>query len=485
MSAINLDVSWTALLPVLLLTGTSVLVMVADLFTTGQDREGLGWLGLFGLAVTVVATVSLWNQQITTMSGALTLDRFTVYFTLLFCVMTGLTLLLSMGYLQQTEVRTGDYYTLVLFSTVGMLLMAAATDLIVIFLALEVMSIAVYALAGIARSQEASNEAALKYFLLGAFASGFLLFGIALVFGATGSTTLAGIAAKVGSLDGESQRLMAAGVALLLVGFGFKVAAVPFHVWTPDVYEGAPTSVTALMAVGVKAAAFAALARIFLSTLSPIAGGWNDLLWVLAVATMTVGNVTAVVQRSIKRMLAYSSIAHAGYLLMGVVVGGAAAGSALLFYLFAYGLMTIGAFAVVGAVGRQGAPNESLGDYAGLGFRSPLLGLAMTVFLLSLAGIPPFGGFVGKFYLFSAAIQSGYVWLAVIGVLNSLVSVYYYAGVLVQIYMSEGGAPVDDPRTRPYLFATIVTTVVGVILLGIFPSSVYELAQASFLPLVH
>ncbi|HYD49311.1 MAG TPA: NADH-quinone oxidoreductase subunit N, partial [Terriglobales bacterium] len=472
------------LLPLLLLTGTALATMLADLFTEGPDREGLGWVGLCGLVITAVTTAFLWNQQITTLAGALTLDRYTIFFTLLFCVMTGLTLLFSMSYLEQTEVRTGDYYTLVLFATAGMALMAAATDLIVIFLALEVMSIAVYALAGITRSQEQSNEAALKYFLLGAFASCFLLFGIALVFGATGSTLLGEIATRAGTLEGEPALLMAGGIALLLVGFGFKVAAVPFHVWTPDVYEGAPTSVTALMAVGVKAAGFAAFARVFLSTFGPLLGEYKDLLWVLAVATMTVGNVTAVVQRNIKRMLAYSSIAHAGYLLVGIVVGGAAAGTALLFYLCAYGLMTLGAFAVIAAVGRSGSPNENLGDYAGLGFRSPYLGLAMSIFMLSMAGIPPLGGFVGKFYLFSAAIESGYVWLAVLGVINSLISVYYYAGVLVQMYMAEGGAPVEDPRSRPYLFVTILTSLVGIILLGIFPSAIYDLAYASFGSLV-
>jgi NADH-quinone oxidoreductase subunit N len=364
-----------------------------------------------------------------------------------------------------------------------MVLMATATDLIVIFLGLEVMSVAAYVLAGIWRGQLRSNEAALKYFLLGAFATGFLLFGIALVYGATGSMTLEPIARHLARAGSDQRTWLIAAMALLIVGFGFKVAAVPFHVWAPDVYEGAPTAVTALMAVGVKAAAFAAFVRIFLHTLGQLSADWSGVLWVLAALTMTVGNVTALLQRNIKRMLAYSSIAHAGYLLVGMVAGGELGGSALLFYLIAYALMTLGAFAVVMAIGRRGAPNENIDDYAGVGFRSPFLGLAMAIFMLSLAGIPPLVGFIGKFYIFSAAVKSGYVGLAVIGVLNSVVSVYYYVGVLVKMYMVEGGVDVARPSSRPYLFATLLFTVAGTVAFGIFPSALFELARQSFLAL--
>jgi NADH-quinone oxidoreductase subunit N len=410
-------------------------------------------------------------------------DRYGLFFTLLFCVVSGLTLLMSMSYLETTEIKTGDYYSLVIFSTLGMVLMATATDLVVIFLGLEVMSIAAYALAGLARSELRSNEAALKYFLLGAFASGFLLFGIALLYGATGNTALPQIASRLPALAGEQRLLATAGMALLIVGFGFKVAAVPFHVWAPDVYEGSPTSVTALMAVGIKAAAFAAFARVFMDTLVIFRADWSGVLWVLAVLTMTVGNVTALVQRNIKRMLAYSSIAHAGYLLVGMVAGGEAGGSAVLFYLIAYAFMTLGAFAVVIALGRRGQANENLDDYAGVGFRSPFLGAAMAVFMLSLSGIPPLAGFVGKFYIFSAAVKSGYTGLAIIGVLNSVVSVYYYVGVLVRMYMTEGTTEVAAPSSRPYLFATLLLTVTGTVLLGLFPSSLFEIARQSFLAL--
>ncbi len=477
------NISLVALLPMLILSATAVLALVADLWMEGPDREGLGWIGLAGLVATAITAMALWNTHLSTLSDTLAVDRYGLFFTLLFCVVSGLTLLMSMNYLEMTEIQTGEYYSLVLFSTLGMVLMATATDLIVIFLGLEVMSVAAYALAGIARSELRSNEAALKYFLLGAFASGFLLFGIALLYGATGTTTLPEIGQRLTAVAGEQRLLVMAGIGLLIVGFGFKIAAVPFHVWAPDVYEGSPTSVTALMAVGIKAAAFAAFARVFMHTLAVFRPDWTGVLWVLAVLTMTVGNVTALMQRNIKRMLAYSSVAHAGYLLVGMVAGGTDGGSAVLFYLIGYAFMTLGAFAVVIALGRRGQPNENLDDYAGVGFRSPFLGAAMAVFMLSLSGIPPLAGFVGKFYIFSAAVKSGYVGLAIIGVLNSVVSVYYYVGVLVRMYMTEGTTEVAAPSSRPYLFATLLLTVAATVLLGLFPSSLFEVARQSFLAL--
>ena len=477
------NIAWLAVLPLLIVTGTAMLVLVADLWMEGPDREALGWIGLLGLAIAAVAAVALWNTRLSTFSDTIVVDRYGLFFTLLFAVGSGLTLLMSMSYLELTDIRTGDYYALILFSTVGMVLMATATDLIVIFLGLEVMSIAAYALAGIWKGQLRSNEAALKYFLLGAFATGFLLFGIALLYGATASTALGPIGQAVARASAEQRPLVIAGMALLIVGFGFKVAAAPFHVWTPDVYEGAPTAVTAFMAVGIKAAAFAAFARVFMHTLAVLSPDWSAVLWMLAVLTMTVGNVTALLQRNIKRMLAYSSIAHAGYVLVGMVSGGELGGSAVLFYLLAYTLMTLGAFAVVIAIGRRGEPNENLDDYAGVGFRQPFLGVAMLVFMLSLAGIPPLAGFVAKFYIFSAAVKSGNIGLAVIGVLNSVVSVYYYVGVLVKMYMVEGGVEVVRPSSRPYLFATLLLTVAGTVALGIFPAGLFEIARQSFLAL--
>lgn len=474
------NISWLALLPLLLVTGTALLAMITDLWSEGPDREGVGWVGVIGLLVTAVAAVALWNTRISTMSDALVLDRYGLFFTLLFCLASGLSVLMSMSYLELTEIRTGDYYTLILLATVGMVLMAMGSDLIVIFLGLEVMSIGAYVLAGTARQELRSNEAALKYFLLGAFATGFLLFGIALLYGATGTTTLPAIGARIAQAAVDQPTVVTAGIALLLVGFAFKVAAVPFHVWAPDVYEGSPTAVTAFMAVGIKSAAFAAFVRVFMHTLAPLGADWTWIFWILAVLTMTVGNITALVQTNIKRMLAYSSIAHAGYLLIGMVAGGFGGGSAVLFYLLVYAMMTLGAFAVVIAIGRRGEPNEEIADYAGLGFRNPVLGLAMAVFMLSLAGFPPLGGFVAKFYIFSAAVRAGYVWLAIIGMLNSVVSVYYYVSVLVRMYMQEGDLHVTPAHRRPYLLATLLITAVATIALGIFPAAVWEVAHQSF-----
>lgn len=476
----QVDVSWTALLPLTTLAATCLVVLVADLFLRGPNRTPLAWLGFIGLIGASVAAVSLWDVETTTLANAFVVDRYGLFFALLFFGATGVTLLMSVGFLQQTEIRTGDYYSLLMFSTIGMLLMAMAADLLVIFVGLEIMSICAYALAGMERSRERSNEAALKYFLLGAFASGFLLFGIALLYGATASTNLLDIHAAIEGRTLSSDPLLAGGIALLLVGFGFKVAAVPFHLWTPDVYEGAPTSVTAFMAVGVKAAAFAAFGRIFLGTFGDPAPSWQALLWIIAVATMTVGNVTAVVQTSFKRMLAYSSIAHAGYLLIGIVVGGEAGGSALLFYLAVYAVMTLGAFAVAVAAGREGAQIETLDDLAGLGFRRPLLGAAMTVFMLSLAGVPPLAGFVGKLYLFRAAIDAGFVGLTVIGVLNSVVSVYYYAGVLVKMYMVDPSEPAAVSGHGYAIALALVVTALATIGLGVAPSALLEAARASF-----
>lgn len=473
------DIAWLPLLPILIVTGTTFVVLIADLFVEGPDREGLGWIGLLGLAAAAIASALLWTTQETGFSDSIALDRYALFFNFLFCLTGALTLLMSMDYLHTINLVVGEYYVQLLLSVIGMMLMAAATDLIVLFLALELMSISVYVLAGIWRPELRSSEAALKYFLLGAFASGFLLYGIAMAYGAFGTTTLAPIAAQLGTLTADQRPLALAAIALLLVGFGFKVAAVPFHAWAPDVYEGSPTSVTALMAVGVKAAAFAAFARVFLHTLGAVSVDWSWIMWILAVLTMSVGNLAALVQRNIKRMLAYSSIAHAGYLLVGMVSASEAGGAAVLFTLLVYALMSLGAFAVVIAIGRRGEPNEDIADYAGLGFRHPFLGLCMTVFMLSLAGIPTFAGFTGKFFLFSAAVQQGYVWLVIIGALNSTVSIYYYAGVLVQMYMGEATRDVQGVAHRPYLLVTLLITSVGTVALGLFPSWAFELARSA------
>jgi NADH-quinone oxidoreductase subunit N len=471
---------WEAALPAIVALVAAMVVMVADLLLGGDEGEGVAVVGLLGLLATAGVAIGLWSRSYYGggFGDTLRSDPYALFFAVVICTGAALTVLMSVDYLRDVPLAGGDYYALVLLSTCGMILMAAANDLIVVFLSLEIMSVAVYVLAGILRTDRRSTEAALKYFFLGAFASGFLLYGTALLYGAAGTTQLAAIARTVAKTPHDP--LVLAGLALLLVGFGFKVAMVPFHGWTPDVYEGAPTTVTAFMAAGVKAAAFAALARVLWLAFGAMVPDWSGVLWTVAVLTMTVGNVTALVQRNVKRMLAYSSIAHAGYALIGLVAATRDGGAALCFYLAAYTVMNTGAFAVLVALGRRGEPCETLDQLAGMGFRQPLLGVAMTIFMLSLAGFPPTAGFAGKLALFQAAVDQGYVGLAVIGVANSLVSVVYYLGVLVQMYMADGTRDVVAPSRRPALLAAVVVAMVLTLGIGIAPSGPLRAASIAF-----
>ena len=352
-----------------------------------------------------------------------------------------------------------------------------------IYIGLEVMSISIYILTGFKRSKLISNEASLKYFLLGAFATGFLLYGISIVYGSTGTINLKQIACFITSKGGVSDPLLLLGIGLIIVGLGFKVASVPFHAWVPDVYEGAPTAITAFMSVGPKAAGFAAFLRIFMTAFGSTHYEWQKIIFILAVMTMTIGNVVAIAQTNIKRMLAYSSIAHAGYLLIALVAANNMGVSGTLFYILSYTFMNIGAFAIVIVLSQKGDEFIQINDYAGLGFKHPLLAIAMTLFMLSMAGVPPMAGFIGKFYIFSAAIKSGYVGLAVIGVINSVISVYYYLRITVIMYMKEPTREFSPLTISPLIVAAIVISVVGTLQLGIFPSKVMEIAQQSILML--
>jgi NADH-quinone oxidoreductase subunit N len=343
-----------------------------------------------------------------------------------------------------------------------------------------VMSISIYVLAGIMRDDAKSVEAAFKYFLLGAFASAFLLYGIALIYASTGTLDLGGIGRVLAERAWISGLpILITGLALLIVGFGFKIALVPFHMWTPDVYEGAPTSITAFMATGVKAAGFAAFVRVFLYALPSLQPYWTEIMWILAVATMTVGNIIALSQSNIKRMLAYSSIAHAGYILVAFVAGNALGQSSILFYLLAYVFMNIGAFTVVILLGKKGEENTLISDYAGLGLQHPLLAAAMAIFMFSLAGVPPMAGFMAKFYVFSAAVKAGYYWLAVIGVLNSAVAAYYYLRVLIYMYFRDAEKELTIGGFSPAAVLAIIISVWGVLHIGILPSTFLALAQRS------
>ena len=473
-----------AIAPILALAVTALVLLVLDLLPPRERKDHLALVGLAGVLVSMVLTLRSWGGDARAFRGMVLLDGYALFFNLVIGYATGLVLLLSLDYVRRQSIEAGEFYILVLFSAVGMALMAAAGDLIVVFLGLETMSISLYVLAGFFRDRLEAGEASMKYFLLGAFASGFLLYGIALVFGATGSTNLDRIGNAVAAGAGRDPMLLI-GFGLLLVGFGFKISSVPFQLWAPDVYQGAPTSITALIATGSKAAAFAALLRVLLSSFRASQLDWTMLFWVLAVLSMTFGNVVAIAQLNLKRMLAYSSIAHAGYMLVGVVAGGTFGSGSVLFYLLVYTFTTAGAFGVILLLERDGREAVNLEDFGGLAARHPLLALALSIFLLSLVGIPPTGGFVGKFYLFGAAVKAGYVWLAVIGVLNSAVAAYYYLRLIVYMYMREPdrGAPtVMVPSVAGCL--ALVVALWGVVQLGVMPAPLFDLAQSAVAPLL-
>jgi NADH-quinone oxidoreductase subunit N len=479
-----LPIDLWALGAVLALSAGAMLLLLLE-FLPAPAGSGRGaWIALLTLGAAAGAALRAGDARRALFGGMFIHDGFTLFFTLLFCAIGALAVLLSWDFVKRTRINHAEYYALLLFATLGMVVMAASNDLITIFLGLELMSIALYVLVGFRRGQLESNEAALKYFLLGAFASGFLLYGIALLYGATGTTRLDRMAEFIALSPVLGNPLFVAGALLLLVGFGFKVAAVPFHMWTPDAYEGAPTSVTAFMSAGAKAAGFAALLRVALKVLSISHVDWGHLLATVAILTMTVGNVTALLQNNLKRMLAYSSIAHAGYVLVAVVAGGPDGASAALFYLAVYSFMNLGAFGILTLLGRGAEERVLISDLAGVGFRQPLLGLAMTVFMLSLGGIPPTAGFMGKFYVFSVALRAGLTPLVIIGVLNSVVSVFYYLRVTVAMYMEEPrGEVVGISWAAPGALALVITLVLT-LWLGVSAHGLLDLAQRSVVGLL-
>jgi NADH-quinone oxidoreductase subunit N len=469
MTLAELTTNLVKILPLSIIILWACVLLLVDLFIPKDRKAWTAFLASLGMLVAMGFSIAQTGVDTDAFGGMLAIDGFSQFLTIL-VLGTGLVaVMLSYDYLTRLGIQRGEYYVLLMFSISGMMLMAMAADLIVIFLALELLSIPLYVLAGFARPRTDSEEAALKYFLLGAFASGFVVYGVAIVFGATGYTGLTDILQTIqtGAVD---LTLLAVGAALILVGLGFKVAAVPFHMWTPDVYQGAPSSVTAFMAVGAKIGGFAALMRIFVTSFGILAVDFTAVLWGLAALTMILGNVVAIAQKNIKRMLAYSSIAQAGYILMGLVpygqeeVIGDAIAAALL-YLIAYAFMSFAAWAVVIALEKAEGKGLELSDYAGLGRKYPVLAVIMTVSMLSFTGIPPTLGFVGKFYLFRSVVDGGFVGLAILGVLTSLVSAYYYLRVVIYMYMQEG-----DPEVKRdnWVYLTAGLTGVGMIVLGIF-----------------
>ena len=464
------------LLPELVLTSGALVLLAVDVMISKKSQGLLMWLALGIVAVTGAAMLPLAGINVTVARGLMAVDAFAFFFKVVFLVTAALTILMSSRYLEVENVRCGEYYFLILCATLGMMVMASAVDLIAIFIGLETMAVSFYILAGYLKPSRRSNEAAVKYFLLGAFSLGLLLYGMSILYGLTGTTNLHGIMEVLEGSVVSPILLMA--VVLVIAGVGFKIAAVPFHMWAPDVYEGAPTPVTAFLSVGSKAASFAMVLRIFQEALPSLKDEWQSLFWILAVLTMTVGNISALTQSNLKRMLAYSSIAHAGYVLMGVVVGTPWGIQAMLIYMVVYVFMQLGAFAVVVMMRRKDIVGDELKDLSGLYFRNPIAAVAMLLFLLSLGGIPPTAGFMGKFWLFGAAIDAGFYWLAIIAVANSAVSLYYYIRVVVFMWMKEEavGSPII---VQPALAVTLVIGVVGTVLLGIYPAPLFDFAEVS------
>ena len=462
-------------LPEILLSVFGTLVMILDPLV-GRNRQGLlGGLALVGTYCAGIASVLGYADPGPAFSGMVTLDGFATLFRLLITVIGFLTVLASMSYLKRDELPEGEYYALILFSLVGQSLMVSSGDLILIFLGLEISSISTYILAGFLRHDSKSSESALKYFFLGSFATAFLLYGIALIYGATGSTNLAIIRQTMGAREADGL-LAATAAALMFVGLGFKVSAAPFQIWTPDVYQGAPSPVTAFLSTGPKAAAFAVFLRIFSTALAQSGSLWSWLLWTSALLSMTIGNFGALSQTNIKRMLAYSSIAHAGYVLVAFTARTQLGAAAAMFYLVAYAFMNLGAFVVVSQLASRGERYVEIEHYAGLGYRRPFLAALLTIFLLSLIGIPLTGGFFGKFYIFRAAINANLIGLAVLGLLNTAVAAYYYLKVIVYMYMREPMEQIPLDPVPSSIAATLVVAGAAVFLLGVFPGPVLDFA---------
>jgi len=466
-----------ALVPVLILVVTAAVIGVGGAGRSRFPAAGLAWLGT---VVCILAGLRMWGHRLRSL-GMVDSDAFSLFLS--FIVLTALVLSIPVAKvaLDRQQEQAPAFYTLALLSAAGMLLLVSTRNLVLMFVALETMSVGVYVLTGWSRDRGSSVEASLKYFFYGVFASSLFLYGIALFYGAAGSADLAKIEAALIARSSEAGVLPVVALVLLLVGFAYKVAAVPFHMWSPDVYQGAPTVVAGFMAVAVKAAAFGALIRVTGSLLS-LSDEWKTVLWLLAVLSMTVGNLIAIAQDNIKRLLAYSSVAHAGYVLVGLIAGGVAGRTAVLFYLVGYMFMTFGAFAVAITLGKSGEDNLSIRGWGGLGWKYPLPGFAMSVFMLSLAGIPATAGFVGKFYLFSAAIDEGYIALVLIAVINTLVSVYYYLRVVMVLYM---GSPVPDPGLHPSwnLRLPLLVSSLATLVLGLYPGPVISLARRAALEL--
>jgi NADH-quinone oxidoreductase subunit N len=463
----------TPMRPELLMTGLALVVMLIDLFF--KKKEVMALISMAGVAL---VGLSLFGPRGETFGTMFISDGYSMFFKLIFCINVILSILISIKYISVERVNNGEYYSLILFSTIGMMIMASAGDLIVLYLGLELMALSTYILAGFIRHDIKSNEAALKYFLLGAFSSGFLLYGISLVYGLTGTTDLKAIASFISERGLNDNVSLLLSIVFLTVAFGFKIAAAPFHMWAPDVYEGAPTSITAFMSVGPKAAGFAVLGRVFLVAFASVKVDWVTVLIPLSILTMAVGNIVALSQTNIKRMLAYSSIAHAGYALLGIIVANNEGLASMMNYLMIYAFMNIGAFAVIIMLRSEGFKGDSIYDYEGLSKTHPLAAALMLIFMFSLTGIPPTAGFIGKLYIFMAAVNAGYTWLVVVAVLFSAISAYFYLRIVMYMYMRDPKTTVNLTTSFSNGVALAITTA-AVLIIGVFPTAVVEFAKAA------
>jgi NADH-quinone oxidoreductase subunit N len=463
------DILLNAPFEIVVLTALIVLVLES---TRGTRPNISSWTSIGGLSLAAVAALTNLGASVETFGGMLQSGGFANYYGALFCISAVMTILFSRNYFERQNYHRGEAYILLLFATLGMMVIAASNDLIMIFLGIELMSICLYVLAGLFRHRDRSNEASLKYFLLGAFATGFLLYGIALIYGSTGTTNIASIRTAFPHVSHDL--LFLTGSGLLLAGFAFKIAAVPFHMWAPDVYEGSPTPISGFMSTGAKAAAFAALIAVFSRVFGPSENAVHQIIALIAAASMIAGNVVALAQSNLKRLLAYSSIAHAGYMLVGLAAGTADGQIGVMYYLAVYALMNLGAFGIIGALETENDQNLQMDDYAGLSEREPVLAACMAVFLFGLAGFPPLAGFFGKYYVFLAAVKARLLWLAVIGVLASLMSAYYYLRIIVFMYFEKTKAesvPISVPMSVRW---TVIFCAVLVLLFGLFPSVIVQ-----------
>ncbi len=467
-------------LPEIILTVMGTFLMVLDPLLNRRSSSVFGMLSLFALVAALAGSVLAYSQAGPAFGGMLIVDGFATFFRVLVIVVGILTILPSFGFLARQDAETSEYHALLLFSIAGQCVMVSANELIMIFIGLEISSIASYVLAGYLRDDKRANEASLKYFLLGSFATGFFLYGVALIYGATGSVNLSAVRAAVTSVNAPSPAFVGVAAALMFVGLAFKVSASPFQIWAPDVYQGAPTPVSGFLSAGPKAAAFAIFLRIFMTALEPLGNSWVPLVWVSALLSMTIGNFAALLQSNVKRLLAYSSIAHAGYVMVALTARSEIGTAAAMFYLAAYAFMNIGAFAVVSHLSGRGERYQSVDDFAGLAQKQPMTAAMLTIFLLSLIGVPLTGGFFGKFYIFKAALESHLVWLTVLGLLNSAVAAYYYLRILVMMYMHEPSeAATNAEPLSPGLSAALILPALGTLFLGIFPSWVLDFAGKS------